>query len=352
MTVAGGAPTTQNDPMRPVSRAALALAIACGAALGPATVAHAAPGSGSVTTAPEAEAWYQAAPVCTLPTGCPAGPPSPYAADTLHVGVVAGQEESRTFLQLDLSALPAGTKPAGGQLRLPVASGSRDGTRAPETAKLRACAVTEPVEDVDGEVGTGPKMDCDAGSVEAVFVPAADEAPAAFTVDLADLASTWITSAAPGALALLPAEEVAPAESWHVAFSDRTREGEDVAKITAAVSYVATAVDVSEAPPAAVSAPVDSGFSAPSSFDSGEVFAAPPSTFDAPNTLPQIETAPQRAMPAPAPQAALQQVLPVASFVDAGFRYPAVFLLPLLFAVAVGWLARALTRDLAADDFD
>lgn len=336
--------------MRPVSRALLALSLGCGAALGPATVALAA-GSGSVTTAPEAEAWYRAAQTCTLPVGCAPTPPSQYSPDTLHVGVLAGQEEARTFLQLDLTALPAGTKPAGGQLRLPVATGSQDGTRAPETARLRACLVTEPVEEADGEVGAGPAADCDAASAEAVFVPAAEQTPAAFTVDLAALAESWTTSSAPGALALLPAEGAAPTESWHVTFSDQDREGDGVALITAAVSFVGVAVDVQDAPPPPVSAPVDGGFVAPPSFDAGTSFAAPAPVFEAPTELGRIASAPQPAAAGPAPQAApVQEVVPVASFVDAGFRYPGVFLLPLLFAVAAGWLGRALTRDLAADD--
>ena len=333
-------------------RAVLALSLAGGSALGPATAAAAA-GSGSVPTAPKAEAWYRAPQSCALPTGCPATPPSQYSPDTLHVGVLAGQEEARTFLQLDLGALPAGTKPAGGQLRLPIATGPRDGSRAPETAKLRACLVTEPVEDAAGEVGTGPATDCDAASVDATYVPAATDASAAFTVDLASLAAAWTTSAAPGALALLPAEGTTPTDAWHVAFSDRTREGDGVARITAAVSFVGTAVDVEQEPPPPVRAPVDTEFFVPpAAFSPTGVLAAPAPVFEAPGAVPPVQPEPQAALAAPAPQAAAAQAVPVASFVDAGFRYPGVFLLPLLFAVAAGWLGRALTRDLAADPLD
>lgn len=268
-----------------------------------------------------------------------------YAADTLHVGVLLGQEEARTFLQLDLSKLPAGTKPAGGQLRLPVASGGRDGTRAPETAAIRACLVTKPVEDVDGEVGTGPEPDCEAVSTEAGFVAATDEAPAVFTVDLAALARAWDTSSAPGTLALLPAEDVAPTDNWHVAFSDRTREGEGVAKIMAVVSFVSTAVDVQQDPAPPVTAPAES-LQAPTSTPP-ESFAAPSvPTFDGPIAV----APPAQPAPAPAPETGPQQVVPAATFIDSSFRYPAVFLLPLLFAIGAAWLGRALTRDLAGEE--
>lgn len=331
--------------MRPVPRAALALSLAAGAALGPAVAALAA-GSGSVTTAPSAEAWYRSAPVCALPTGCPAETPSPYSPDTLHVGVNLGVEEARTLLQLDLTALPPGTKPAGGQLRLPLATAPQDGTRAPETASLRACLVEQPVTDADGDFDGAPEADCDTSSVPAQLVAATEQAPAAFTVDLGPLAAAWQDSPAPGALALLPGVQESPGETWHVTFSQRTREGEGVATITAAVSYVGGTVDVEEADLPPVSAPVDTGFDAPPAFPPSDSFGAVPPALDAPLAAPPAE-APAPA--APAPQAAPTQVVPVANLVDASFRYPAVFLLPLALAIAVGWLGRALTRDLTAD---
>lgn len=324
--------------MHPVSRVLLALTLAAGGAVAPAAAALAA-GSGTATTGPSAEAWYRFSPLCTTPLGCPSQA-SPYAADTLHVGVNLGSEEDRTVLQLDLSALPAGTKPAGGQLRLPIATGAQDGSRAPETATIRACPLYDDVEDVDGSFDDVPEPDCKAASVDAVYEPAAGEAPAAFTVDLAALAVIWQESVSPGALALLPAESPAPTDTWHVAFSRRDREGEGVAHITAAISYVGGAVDVEEEPVPPVEAPLDPAYEPPPAFTT--VDAPPlsaPGPVDAPVTAPQPE-------PAPAPQAAPAQVVPVAAVVDASFRYPGVFLLPLALAVVVGWLGRAMTRDL------
>lgn len=322
--------------MRPVTRALLALTLAGGAALGPAVAALAA-GSGTVTTAPSAEAWYRFSPLCATPVGCPSQA-SPYAADTLHVGVNLGAEEDRTVLQLDLTTLPAGTKPAGGQLRLPIASGPQDGSRAPETATIRACPLYDDVEDVDGSFVDVPEPDCNAASVDAVYEPAAGDAPAAFTVDLSALAVIWQESVAPGALALLPADAPAVTDAWHVAFSGRDREGEGVARITAAISYVGGAVDIEEEPVPPVEAPLDSAFVPPPALTTVD---APPLSAPAPVDVPV--TAPEAA-PAPAPQAA--PVVPVASVVDTSFRYPGVFLLPLALAVVVGWLGRAMTRDL------
>lgn len=323
--------------MRPVTRALLALTLAGGAALGPAVAALAA-GSGTATTGPSAEAWYRFSPLCATPLGCPSQA-SPYAADTLHVGVNLGAEEDRTVLQMDLSSLPAGTKPAGGQLRLPIATGAQDGSRTPETAKIRACPLYDEVEDVDGSFDDVPEPDCKAASVDAVYEPAAGEAPAAFTVDLAALAVIWQESVAPGALALLPAEAPAPTDAWHVAFSRRDREGEGVARITAAITYVGGAVDVEEEPVPAVEAPLDSAYVPPPALSTVESPPLSVGPIDVPVTAPEPA-------PAPAPQAAPAQVVPVAAVVDASFRYPGVFLLPLLLAVVVGWLGRAMTRDL------
>lgn len=330
--------------MRCVVRLLLATGLTAGAVVGPAATVLAA-ATGTLVAQPSAEAWYRTTPACALPpTGCAdlSAAPSPYAPDTLHVGVNAGAEEARTYLQLDLAALPAGTRPTAGTLLLPVAAGAQDGTRAPETAKLRACAVTEAVADVDGSFTAPPAVDCGAASVPARFVPAAGADPAAFTVDLAPLAATWSSGAVPGAVALLPAEETAPPDSWHVAFSDRTRTGAGVVPISASLAFVSSAFDTTSAAPPVVPAPAfEAPVQQPPAFEAPTSFAAPAAV--AAPLLPEAA-----APPAPAPVAApAQQVVPVAqSFVQGGFRYPGVFLLPLVLAVAAGWLGRALTRDL------
>lgn len=331
---------------RPRSRSLLALA-ACATtvALGPVGSAHAV-GSGTVTVPTTTEAWYRSAPICDLPTGCPAEPPSPYAADTLHVGVNLGEEEARTLLQLDLTELPAGTKPAGGQLRLPVTDGDQDGTRAPETARMRACPVTEPVTPADGALEDGPDVDCDVASADAVFVAATDDAPAAFTVDLTTLARAWEGSTVPGGLALVPAAETAAPDSWHVALSQRDRAGEDVVPVTATLTYLSAVADTRDVPVPPAPAPADSDRGA--GRDAGAPDRASPPTFGSVAPEPRMDPpAPPRTAD-PAPRAAPPAATPATLYVEVGFDYPGVFLLPLLFAAAAAWLGRALTRDLTA----
>jgi hypothetical protein len=335
-----------NRDMKAASRVLSGLWLTGVMVLAPAAAAAAA-GSGTVVVKPSAEAWYRSTPACALPIGCvdATGAPSPYTANTLHVGVFAGQEEARTYLQLDLTALPAGTKPSGGTLLLPVAGGTGSGTRSADAATMQACAVKAPVEDADGSFATPPEADCEAASAPATFAPAEGEEPASFTVSLAALTAAWEGGSTAGAIALLPAADTAPPATWHVAFSSREREGEGVVPISARLSYVSAAVETNVEPAPFVPPPPFEpapAFEAPSSFDSGSSFAAPPLTVDTP-IAPQPE--PQPAPVAAAPQ---QQVVPVASVLDTSFRYPGVFLLPLLFGALAAWLGRAMTRDLTA----
>lgn len=321
---------------------ALAVVALTGVALvGPLVSLAAAAGSGSTTVPLSAEAWYRTAPVCALPTGCPAEPPSPYAAETLHVGAHLGAEESRTYLTLDLTTLPSGTKPAGGQLRLPVAAGPQDGSVQPEVAKIQACLVVAAVKDADGTFEKAPDADCKGVSTPAVYVAAAGTTPAAFAVDLTELATAWQESGLPGSLALLPAEGAAPTDSWHVAFNGSKRAGA-VAKITAAVSYVSASVDTEEQPPPPAFAPVDNSFAPPVTSGNDTGFASIPS-FPVPDPVPvpvagEAPTAPVAT--------AVTPTLPVSTVFSTEFKYPAVFLLPLLLLGAAGWVGRALTRDL------
>src|SRR4051794_41603805 len=93
--------------------------------------------TGTATVRMAVDAWYSASAACTSsPTGClPAGAPAPpYPEKTLHVGVVARQEEARTYLSPDLLSLPPGTALTGGAPQLPGA-GSRDGPRAGDTPR-------------------------------------------------------------------------------------------------------------------------------------------------------------------------------------------------------------------------
>jgi hypothetical protein len=319
----------------------LLLSSAAGASV-PATGAT----SGTATVRLAADAWYSASSACTSsPTGClPAGAPAPpYPAKTLHVGVAAGQEESRTYLSLDLAALPAGTALSGGVLKLPVA-GPDDGSRAADTATLRACLVTASFKDAtEGATDAPPAIDCKTSS-PAKHVAAAGNEPEMFTVDLTAFASSWAGGALNQGLVLVPAEDTAPNAMWHVAMSAHDRTGSTVAAPTAVVQYASAAAagddfDTSDVAPAA---PTDSTGSSSVSFAAAPLAPQPDTTPVVPAPAVQPEVAPQAS-----PVAPVQQLTPQAFVGGGGFAYPGVFLLPIVIAAAGAMLARALTRDLA-----
>jgi hypothetical protein len=165
------------------------------------------------------EAWYNVAPLS--PGGLP--PVNPYPPDTLHVGVTGGTEDSRTYLTLDLSALPPGATVVGGVLTLPVDLDG--GTRDVEAAAMEACFVAEPGREVSGSLDPPPKVDC-ARRSPAVY---RDGDRAAFTVDLAPF-----DDLGDGGLALLANQSTrAEGASWHVALYGRDNESPDAVPISA-----------------------------------------------------------------------------------------------------------------------
>ncbi len=322
--------------------ASLPLAVVLASSAAAATPPGAA-GSGAATVGVSTDAWYAASSACTAsPTGClPAAPASAaYPAKTLHAGAAAGQEESRTYLTLNLTALPAGTALTGGTLRIPVGT-SQDGTLAPDTATLQACAVTASFkDDVEGSPAAPPAIDCKRASAPAKYVAAAGTAPEMFTVDLSAFASAWSQGASTQSLVLLPAADTAAGSTWHVAMSAHDRDVAAPPHISALVSYASAVGDFDSTDTFgdAVTTPADTG---------GTSFAAAPL---APEATVQVPTSLSPAVPVVAPQAPpaapAQQFQPTAAISIGGFAYPGVFLLPILLAVAGGWLARALTRDL------
>ena len=350
------APHTGGMDATRAGRALLGLAVLGLTSLG-LTVPALAQATETVTVGTGAEAWYRPPPTCASPLGCGpvAAPPSPFAPGTLRVGFSAGAEEARTYVTLDLAALPAGTVPLGGTVTLPVATGPRDGTRSPETAKVRLCLVTSEIKDgVEGDVGPPPGIDCMVAQSPAPFTPAAEGVPAALTADLTPFAAAWAAGAPNLGLAVVPEEGVPPTDSWQVAFSQKDRMAEGVVPITAAVTFGSGAGGVSSDPFALLAPPPDSASAGALPFDSGSSFpdagvdagfAAPPST----STLPLTSTPSSAPGPALAQQPATQAVAaqqPTEAFLLGGFAYPAVFLLPLVFAGVAAWAGRALTRDL------
>jgi hypothetical protein len=285
------------------------------------------PGATSQNTTPAAEAWYRpTSPTCATPVGClPLALPAGYPEGTLHVGVAAGQEESRAYIAL---RLPGTGGIEGGTLQLPVGP-SADGSVQPEAAKIRACLVTGTVKDkVAGDVTTPPTPDC---SVTSPAVAKTTGSVTVLTVDLSPFAVDWGEEVT-GALALLPAEGAAPTDTWHVAFSRHDRTGAGVTPLSATLLVPAA----SEAPPSE-DVPSDEP-SEPAGVPAVATLEPPA----APGVVPQI--APQDTTPQ-SPSVAGPSLRPAAA-VDTSFAYPGVFLLPPLVLLAAAWVARAFTRDL------
>lgn len=308
-----------------------AAAVGALAVLGPAVVlglaGPARAGSGTATTPDAAEAWYSSAPVsrCSSPLGCPtAVPTSPYAKDTLHVGVAGGQESARTYVVPDLSGVPFGATLTTGTMTLPVATDTKAGSFQPQTATLTACLVTEPVTDgVDGSSDTPPAVDAHVCS-PARYSPAGG---GRFTVNLAPLLSRWAAGAPQDGVALLPdLAKAGPATVWHVALDGRKRSG--TPHISSALQFtIAPIVSVPAGPlaPAPVAAPPPTAVSPQLASDqAGSVAQQPP---------PVIAK--------PAPQA--QQ--PVALSRPLRYQYPLAFLLPLAFLAGAVFLFRLFTGD-------
>ena len=288
----------------------------------------------TTTAATTEEAWYTAVPTCALPTGCgptDALPPVPrYPPGTLHVGVAAGFEESRTYLKLDLGGIPTGGKVRGGTLTIPIAP-PQDGSVAPETAQISVCWVNVAFTQVEGSVAPPPSIDC-SNPAPATFVPGP---PAALTVDLANFAARWAVGEPNNGIAIVPAAVRTPNSTWHVAFSTRTRTGSDVPAARASLDYdpapplpapepIAPVVEE----PAFVDIAIDPGFGS----DIPALVAPPPAS-------PAVAIVAQADAP--------ETVAPVFVTSGPGFAYPVVLGMPLILLALGGYLGWALTQPVA-----
>ena len=345
------------------SAPALVMMLAAGllmASTGP-SVSHASAQESTTTTVgPRAESWYRStagvslggSPLCDLdtPLGCGPGippeaqsPPHPYPEGTLHVGAAGGIEEARTYVTLDFSTVDYDARIVAGTLSLPIDMAPESGSVTPDLANLQACLATGFVVDgVSGDITGAPTADCGV-STAAVYVEAVGDEPARFDVDLDPFIEHWGPLAGP--LALVPGEGSGPADSWHVAFSRRDREGQENLAITALLTV--TAAGSPTPPPPPPPAPVDNDDSEavtlqPAPGGTLTLAPAPPRAAD---PLPAPEVAPPSGgaeQPEPAPVAA-----PLSPAGRAGYAYPGVFLLPLILAAGAAWVARAFTADLA-----
>jgi hypothetical protein len=276
----------------------------------------------TVTVGDAAEAWYIASPIdlCATPIGgCLPGKPlliSPFPADTLHVGVVLGQETFRAYLRPDLSKLPRGADRLAGTMTLPVAGSPSDGTLLADSAAIKGCLVLKPFADgIAGSTAAPPPTDCKTSSALKY-----DAGKSAFTLNLTPFLRAWGAGKPELGIALVP--DAAATDVWQVAINARKRPG---------VKHVASTIRVSIA--------ADAPTATPSPEATAEVTPqeAPPVP-----SLPPVGTTPDVG---PAPVLAQSPVARVERGYS-GFQYPAAFWIPLGLLGLAMFLVRLFTRDL------
>lgn len=311
---------------RQLAAATGCLAMACAPLLvGAAPTARA---DSTATIVDSAEAWYTIAPAdaCTSPVGCPPStvPSSPYPADTLHVGVTAGQETARTYIVPNLTAIPFGSTATSGTMTLPLASDSQAGVVSPDTAHLDAClATSQPADGTQGTPTAPPKVDTSVCSGATYNATAQD-----FTIDLTPFLTAWASGKPEDGIALMTSPgTTSQTDAWHVAFNGKNRAG--TPHISSTVTYIASPTGPGAfappppSPPARVTQPqvqVPSNLGTPAT-----------GTMAPPASPPQVATAPTQ-----------PQAQPVA-FVR-GFQYPMVFLMPVALLAGAVFFVRLFTR--------
>jgi hypothetical protein len=238
------------------------------------------------------------------------------------VGEAGGQESARTYLLPDLSSLPFDATLIGGDMTLPIANGTGDGTVSPDAAKIRACLVTKPFTDgAQGSTSAPPAPDCSVSNT-----PAYDATAGRFTIDLQPFVDAWSAGKPELGIALVPdARSAGPTDAWHVAFNGRKRAGG---------AHISTSVLVRIAPPSDTSTVVPAAPPAPAAP------AAPAPVLPAPAGIAPAAPAP---VVAPSQQPQQLQARPVA--LSQPFQYPLAFLLPLALLAAAVFFTRLFTRD-------
>lgn len=316
----------------------------------------------SQETSASKEAWFHRPlvgggedPACSSPAGCPfeaAAPADPYPEDTLHVGAIGGRQESATYLVFPLTGTEPDAEVTGGTVHLPVADES-SGTSRPDGAEMVACLVTEPFPAAEGgDPEDAPAVDCTT-SADAVYEPDVD--PARFTVDLTPFVRRWNAGARNHGIGLLVAE--GSQDTWHVAFSASTREGDDVAPPPTATLTFAEPPSDDGAPDGGAGEPIAGPAGGTDDGDRAPPEAAPPPVSTGRSSVagsPQLGTAPGPEVApqgqAPPPQVARpdepESVAPISQpRVGGGYAYPGVWLLPLALLAGAGSLIRTLRAD-------
>lgn len=284
---------------------------------------------------------------------------NPYEAETLHVGINAGDPEARMFLFWDpFSLSDTGLATIiGGKVTLPLAE--TRGVRNAENALMLACMnVDPPTSDLGGEWREQPKYDCKT-SAPVKLVKNSD--PLTWTVNLDVFGAKWKQDPTSyGGISIVEHPEAADSpdsSTWHVAFAGQYNET-DNKKVKADLKYEVEELpdlDDFEIPDDFNSDAGAGGFDDSGSFDDGGGFgesnsmAAPGGGISSPPvtgpeaTMPDA-TAEQSGEPALAAPAA-DEAAPVAAAAQGPITNPfGYWLVPLLGLAVAAVMAWSLTR--------
>ena len=274
---------------------ALALAPVAGLGAAPARAEESSPAP------PSAAAWYPSG------VGTLTAPTQP--GGSLHVGAALGEETDRTYLRFDVAGIPDDAEIDGVTITIPLDPAA--GTSAAESAVVLACAVPAGFEPSDTEPA---EVDCDGA-------PEATVDATSLTVELPGAAITDTVD-----VALVPGG----GDTWHLGFDGPDGDAPPTAVATFTAPPAATTTTSTRPAPSAPAA--RPSVNAP-------VALAPPLVTPPPAAVGRT-VADQAAISSPAAVAAA----PASIATDGGFRYAAVFALPLVLLVLVGLIGDGLTR--------
>ncbi len=228
-------------------------------------------GSTDLCVATAVEAWYHTTPASELPPDIPLDQlpeESQYPENTLHVGQRVGEEESRTYLTFNLSAVPVTARITRVIVYLPLDEDG--GTKEPKAASTQACLVNEPPEEKkEGSLEPPPEAEC---SKTLSSAPATYEQKPRPHLEL-NLGPLTELITPTGGIALLPTDtETQRTRTWHLAFFAKNNKNKNAEPISARISYQEATSPTIGLPP---SDPPSGSGSVP--LDSGGGFVDPPS---------------------------------------------------------------------------
>lgn len=319
--------------------------------------------SSSATVGDAAEAWYNTSPLgsCSSPIGCPpvtAPSAFSYPSGTLHVAVATGQMTATTYIQPDLTSLPAGEQAVSGTMSLPLDTDSSSGSYNPSSATIVACLATKSFPDgTEGSANQPPGTNCNVTAPVQVGTNS-------FTLKLDPFLAAWNGGQPEYGIALIPDPANTSASStWHVTFDGRRLAG---------TTHVSSALILAPAAPGSTASGSAGAADTGSATSSGGTVSAPSAASPAPSAPSPAADAgglTSNASPASGAQASSPLIAggaaqtPAASGQAAspnstqnfapetaaasrgGFQYPEVMLLPIAFAAGLVFVVRMLTSD-------